>query len=282
MIQLTRQRTAAIPARFRGADRLTHERELLEARRDHIASGNASFTFLKSSMWGPSKDLLDAESNAKCGYCEASARANAHCDVEHIRPKKKYWWLALCYDNYVLACQICNQTHKGDKYPTAAAALVEPAITGTANAALINGLLNTFAPDPLNDDATLTLSAYSAALRAEDPDLINPYHEDPERFFTWEADSVLGEVEIKPAIAAGRDHDRAESTIDILGLNREKLKQLRWESYQLLDALCKLIPLLPVPLPPDADKSVRDALEAKSSFAAMHRHLVRKTHNLPF
>lgn len=148
MIRLTRQRSTAIPARFRGADRISNERALLAARRDHITSGATKFEFLKSSMWSPSKPQLDAEANGKCAYCEALARANAHCDVEHIRPKKTYWWLALCYDNYVLACQICNQTHKGDKYPVAAAALGEPAITGSADTILINSLSNTLAPDP--------------------------------------------------------------------------------------------------------------------------------------
>jgi len=38
-------------------------------------------------MWGPAKPQLDAEAHGKCGYCEALARATAHCDVEHIRPK---------------------------------------------------------------------------------------------------------------------------------------------------------------------------------------------------
>ena len=79
------------------------------------------------------------------------------------------WWLALCYDNYVLACQICNQSHKGERYPVAAL-MAEPAITSTATAAELDALLNTFAPDPLQHPGALDFAAYCAQLQAEDPD----------------------------------------------------------------------------------------------------------------
>ena len=115
MIRLSRIRTTAIPTRFRGTQRITRERELMTALRDHLATPGSEFKFLKNSLWSPSKPRLKAEAHDKCGYCEAFATAVAHCDVEHIRPKSVYWWLALCYDNYVLACQICNQSHPGDQ-----------------------------------------------------------------------------------------------------------------------------------------------------------------------
>ena len=157
MIRLTRVRSAAIPDRFHGASRIKYEQTLLDARRTFLATPGAKFDFLQSSMWSPAKPQLETESNSKCGYCEVVARATAHCDVEHIRPKRRYWWSALCYDNYVLACQICNQTHKGDSYPVAAP-LAEPAITGAATAAEIAALVNTLAPDPLSDDALCALA----------------------------------------------------------------------------------------------------------------------------
>jgi hypothetical protein len=278
-----RLRSAAIPARFRGASRKNHERALLTARRDFLANPGSKFDFLTGSMWGPAKPQLDAETHGKCGYCEALARATAHCDVEHIRPKSVYWWLALCYDNYVLACQICNQTHKGDKYPVVAA-LAEPSITATATPAQIEGLLNTLAPDPLADDATLDFATYSTQLQSEDPDLVNPYHEDPEPLFIWVVDEVLAEVEIQPAAAGGRARDRAISTIAILGLNREVLKRLRFQTWRLINALCLALGAagLPAAVQTQVQQSIQAAIGDAEAFAAMTRHLVRRIHGLPF
>jgi hypothetical protein len=283
VIQLTRLRSAALPGRFHGANRKQHEKSLLEARRTFLATPGSKFDFLTSSMWSPAKPQLEAESNSKCGYCEVVARATAHCDVEHIRPKSKYWWLALCYDNYVLACQICNQTHKGDTYPVAVA-LVEPVLTGTATPADIANLVNTLAPDPIADDAILRLAAYETSWRNEDPDLIHPYHENPETFFNWVADDVLAEVTVEPAAAGGRDHDRAKATIDILGLNRERLRRLRYQTYQTLNALCLTLQqaaLLPPALVAQVQASIQAAVMNASSFTGMSRHLVRGVHQLP-
>lgn len=252
------------------------------ARRNFLANPGSKFDFLTGSMWGSAKPQLEAEAHAKCGYCEALARANAHCDVEHIRPKSVYWWLALCYDNYVLACQVCNQTHKGDAYPVATA-LPGPLVTDAATGAQIDALLNTFAPDPLADDAALDFATYSVQLQGEDPDLINPYHEDPELFFVWVADEVLAEVEVHPAAANGRVRERAVSTIAILGLNREVLKRLRFQTWRLINALClaRGAVALPPPEHTQVEQAIQGALEDRQAFSAMTRHLVRRVHGLP-
>ena len=156
------------------------------------------------------------------------------------------------------------------------------AVFSRRRAAPAGRVSNTFAPDPLTDDAGLTFATFDANLRSEDPDLINPYHEDPEPFFKWDADKVLGEVEITSAVAGGRGHERAESTIDLLGLNREKLKQLRWQTYQLIDTLCLTLGAgLPQAVHQQVERSVQSSLEDKEAFAAMNRHLVRQVHGLP-
>jgi hypothetical protein len=218
-------------------------------------------------------------------YCEAPASVTAHCDVEHIRPKSVYWWLALCYDNYVFACQICNQTHKGDLYPVVAA-LPEPLLTAAATPADIDALLNTLAPDPLADDATLTFATFTAQLSDEDPDLVNPYHENPEPLFVWVADDVLAEVEVQPAAAGGRARARALSTIAILGLNRKDLKESRFKTWRSLNALCLVQDAAPAALPAQVLTQVRQSIQAAigddQQFAAMARHLVRGVHGLPF
>jgi hypothetical protein len=281
MIRLTRQRTTAIPARYRGADRIGHEEALLTARRDQLAAGEGSLGFLKSSMWKPAKARLEAETAGKCGYCEAFARNVAHCDVEHIRPKSIYWWLGLCFDNYVLSCQICNQApNKLDQYPVTRL-LAEPAIRADTPAARIAALANTIAPDPLNDDAQLTFAEFERQLRRENPDLIHPYAEDPEPFFVWNVDSVLREVSIAPRAARGRAKARAASTIQILGLNRPELLRNRHTTYQPVDTLCQGVrAAIPAALRATFEQSLREAMADNHPYAAMNRYVIRVIHGL--
>ncbi len=47
-----------------------------------------------------------------CVYCEN----NEATDIEHIFPKKIYPEKTFSWDNYVLACKICNTTFKSDKF----------------------------------------------------------------------------------------------------------------------------------------------------------------------
>lgn len=280
MIQLSRQRTTDIPARYRGAGRVGNEVALLEARRDFLRAGGRSFGYLESSMWKPAKSRLDIEAAGKCGYCEAEARVVAHCDVEHIRPKSEYWWLGLCFDNYVLSCQICNQTHKGDKYP-AMRPMAHPRVTATSSAAALGRIADTIAPDPLNDDAGLKLADFRRAWMGENPGLINPYEEDPEPFFAWIPRATVREVAVAPRAPRGRAKERAEETIEILGLNRPELLQARWKRFRLVNGLCmNLIAGLPTPDKEDTEDLLREVMAGDSPYAAMSRYVIRVMHGL--
>jgi len=64
----------------------------------------------------------------KCCYCEHTISWKLESDVEHFRPKTRiqgvpqhpgYWWLAYAWDNYFLACKICNTQYKGNQFPLA-------------------------------------------------------------------------------------------------------------------------------------------------------------------
>lgn len=44
--------------------------------------------------------------HGKCAFCEQSIEQS---QVEHYRPKSKYYWLAYSWDNLILACPRCNQ-----------------------------------------------------------------------------------------------------------------------------------------------------------------------------
>jgi uncharacterized protein (TIGR02646 family) len=50
----------------------------------------------------------------KCCYCETPLDANS--EVEHWRPKSRYYWLAYSWDNLFLSCGFCNKK-KGDAFP---------------------------------------------------------------------------------------------------------------------------------------------------------------------
>jgi hypothetical protein len=280
MIRLTRVRTDTIPERFRGVGRIENEKRLIEAWRDHVAARAGSFAYLKSSMWKPAKAQLEAESANKCGFCEAPAAVVTPCDVEHFRPKSLYWWLGLCYDNYLLACDICNRKYKGNQYPVEKR-LKGPPVTATTTAARIVQIVNSFAPDPLDENADYRLSQFEQELRAENPELISPYFEDPEPFFRWEADETLGEVAIAPRKTRGPEKTRAESTIRILGLDRVKLRQARYQFYRPLDDLCLGVK---AEIPPDLraryEMTLRRAMEDKHTFAAMNRYVIRTIHGL--
>lgn len=64
----------------------------------------------------------------KCCYCEARI-PRGYNDVEHYRPKAEadrspgctsthgYWWLAFNWDNLLFACPACNRSNKNSKFP---------------------------------------------------------------------------------------------------------------------------------------------------------------------
>jgi len=91
--------------------------------------------------WSDYKDVFVQAQHGKCFFCEGKVTATHYGDVEHFRPKaaitlpgpgitgkkgKKaipisavgYWWLAYSWENYSLSCQLCNQQHKKNHFPT--------------------------------------------------------------------------------------------------------------------------------------------------------------------
>src|SRR5438445_1507953 len=163
MIRLTHVRTTqAIPTGFRGAKRIQRTQEL-------IATFQAGAFDFQSTVWKPAKQQLKKESAGKCAYCEAPTSVVAHGDVEHFRPKAVYWWLAYCYENYAYACQICNQTFKGDRFPVEGTAMQAGDLTMAAK-------LN---PDPLNEAEGMAYSAFDARCAGALAHLPDVYREDP-------------------------------------------------------------------------------------------------------
>ena len=221
MILLSRSRLKAdIPPSLSGPDLLAKQQELLTMFSQKQTGLIKQLTF-NSSYWSKAKPQLKKETFGKCAYCESPTGVVAHGDVEHFRPKSHYWWLAYCYDNYLFSCQICNQSHKGNKFPTGADRLQ--------------------APDHQGDPALLSIDPKSAPenfavfhqqLELEMPELPNPYYQDPEPFFIWKADEVLREVEIRP----NPDYLGAEkiynACIECFGINRKELCTFRYQIFK--------------------------------------------------
>ncbi|HEY0153094.1 MAG TPA: hypothetical protein VGB92_13910 [Longimicrobium sp.] len=270
MIRLKRVRTkGAIPAAFRGPGRIDQALTLL------VAPG-AGRTF-DSGYWKKAKKQLKAESGGKCAYCEAPTAVVAHGDVEHFRPKSVYWWLAYCYDNYLFSCQICNQSFKKDEFPLEddARRLPAPELPAGAEDAARREFVRLFAPDPLEDTEGMPWSDFEAAIRAEGASLVNPYVEDPEPRFRWEADAALQEVAARArSEAEDRFHKAAET---FYGLNRPELALERWKTYRKLDVFVQAFkaPELDAGTRNEVREMIVEMMGDNAPFAGMCRYFVR-------
>ena len=231
MLALKRVRTEiAINAKYRGADKIKMDKELLLARRS-VLNGTLAKIEFKSSYWTMAKSQLKKESFGKCAYCEANTAVVAHGDVEHYRPKSVYWWLAYTYDNYLFACQICNQTYKSDNFPIGGALFSEPVISATMTDVAIDNLSGKISPDPIDIDVNYTLQQYLNKHKTEKAYLINPYFDDPSVFFAYKADDVTEEVTIIPTKAKYANQVKAAE--DFYGLNRLELKNFRYQTFSI-------------------------------------------------
>jgi hypothetical protein len=270
--KLERLRTvAAIPPAFRGPGRIAKSRELIQAR----AAGTLEFN---SNVWKAAKPQLKLETGGKCAYCESPTDTVAHGDVEHYRPKSKYWWLAYCYDNYLYACQICNQVHKGDEFPVHATAgmWVGPALPVPPTPAGFAALAETLVPDPVDLNAGHALANFLVASAKEKAGLVNPYVTDPDPLFKWVADDVLKVVKVAPAsnlVAAKRAFAGAEASY---GLNREELKRNRWKTHaEFLVMKDSLKALETAGIEPALQQRIRDQIRAMTKIDAPYAGMVR-------
>lgn len=271
MIRLKRARDAAsLHKDFTGAGLEATLTRLLEARLTH---GDAIPWKGALNSWKKMKPFLQRDSHNKCAYCESDLAHVAHGDVEHFRPKKTYWWLAFCTDNYVFACQICNQTHKSDHFPVAGVQLKAPPLRRAlpATAAARRTLFAACGPDP----ATATDKTVRALWHGEDADLPHPYLDDPEPLFAWRVSEVNQEVHlVEPPRAKARARRAVKAAIDHLGLNRETLVRRRYKIYLiLLDALLRQSDN-PSPANPAAAILTRYCAD-NSEYAGMCRYFVQ-------
>lgn len=271
MIALKRVRTAtAIKTKYRGAEKRLKDTELLKARREVLNSIIEKIPF-ESTFWKLSKTQLKKESWGKCAYCEANTEVVAHGDVEHYRPKSIYWWLAYTYDNYLYACQICNQIYKSDNFPITGVLFPAPSVQLNSTDIELSQLAGNISPDPIAILQDYTLQTYLQHHQQESAYLLNPYFDNPATYIAYEADDVLEEVKIIPKNALLQPYIKAME--DYYGINRIELKSVRFSIFRLFRTFKKSLPhITDVPTKKDVMKQIDFMKSDKSLFAGMVRY----------
>lgn len=238
MIALQRDR-GAIPARFLGDKRDSNLASLFAAVLDgSIAQKSVKDSLLSSSKWKPAKSQLSTETHGKCAFCEAPTTATNYGDVEHYRPKSKFLWYAYCYENFLLSCRLCNGA-KSDKFD-ADNVFADPTPPWANGHAPTESEILTFAAsvDP-HPTKQAEFDAYIQLCLDEGIHLPNPYYEDPEQLFAWEADDLLQEVRIAPRDTSARNVSAFTAAETVIDLNRDELLKQRYYLYVLARSIIK-------------------------------------------
>lgn len=276
MTRLERTRSAGtIPAAFHGAGRVARSLELLQGH----AGGTLAF---KPNVWKAAKPQLKQESGGTCAYCESPTDTVAHGDVEHFRPKSIYWWLAYCYDNYVFACQICNQVFKVDAFPVHAAGgrWAGPVLPEPPSPESLARLAETLVPDAVEGTAGPVGTEFLKVAAREKPGLVDPYVVDADPLFKWVADDTLKEVEVRAASTRVGSRRAFAAVTQFCGLNREELKRWRWRTYHELVVLSDALRAFErAGIEPGLQGRIREQIRAMTRpgapYAGMVRYFVR-------
>ena len=191
MIRYDRNRPGIIPPSSL-TDPAERKKKSLELQAEHAAAQAEGRPMkFKKSIYGSAavKNVLRQISHGKCGYCDQRVAGIYYGDVEHFRPKSKYWWLAYTWENLLYACEICNRVYKKTRFP----------IKGRE------------ASGPGSD------------LDGEDPLFINPLDEDPELYIAYDADGEGASIVPKNQ----ESKERVEACRKYYGINRETLLNSR-------------------------------------------------------
>ena len=272
MIPLIRKRKrSVIDDNFVNPKREKFNIELMKHRRKHLRDLSIDQEF-KSYRWKPAKKQLLDETNGKCAYCEAPTSVVAYGDVEHYRPKSKYWWLAYCYENYLPSCQLCNQIYKSAKFPVKNTRMISPVkIRSNSTDDFIDSKAGDLTPDTLDNTAVLDFEEMHLS---EWPYIINPYIEDPAHWVAWKENDVTERVKVVPSSNSETAKKVIKALEDDLGLNRIELQDLRYKQFLLFRAFKRALrdPNLSYGTRQEAESSVERMLDDSAQFAGMMRY----------
>lgn len=272
MIPLERDR-ARIDTAFLDPTRHTNLVELFrEARDGRLKIKEVKDKIFASSRWSRAKDQLRRETHGKCAFCEAPTDAVYYGDVEHIRPKAAYWWLAYCYDNWLYSCRVCNGK-KGDRHDIRGMAIGAPPLSPGMDEQALLALALQASPDPRDAAA---VAALRSAMLGEASCLPDPYLVDPTRLFVWTADATLREVRIAPRPGVAEAADAFDAAERIVNLNRPELLIARWKTYENVELMCGFVAEAPQPLADKIRDAVRLLAQPDAPFSAMTTYFARE------
>jgi len=270
VIFLSRERDPnVIDNKFYGAEPIKRVEELMKRIRTKVKNGE-ELKLKFRSKWKDTKPQLLKETNGKCAYCESHSSVVAFGDVEHYRPKSVYWWLAYVYDNYLASCQVCNQSWKSNKFEYVGTKMPAPVIPANITNAEISVLAVDSIPDPLQ---TAQVRKFEIAHNKEKPLNINPYIDDPARYFAWEALPGTREVRLinKPRTRNARKI--VDACERIYGLNRPRLVRRRYRAYEIYMGSVLVVnePAVPANLKLIHQQLINSYMEAEAEYAGMVR-----------
>ena len=270
MIRLTR--TVRPPSSLAGEKRIEKNLALIELER----VGKKP----QRHVWKPAKEYLKEESHGKCAYCESATSTVAHGDVEHFRPQSVYWWLAYCYDNFSYSCQLCNQTYKNDVFRVARGdrRWRAPEFPPRTDLPALREYARSMTPDPVERAAGgMPFDEFVRNTRKEKPFQVDPYLEDPEELYKWEADYTLKEVRIAARTKRVRAVRAMIAAEEDLGLNREELRRRRWHVYDILQTMMHLAESRPLDdaARANAEETIKAMMSPDRDYAGMVRYFVR-------
>ena len=197
------------------------------------------------------KEALENDFSQKCAYCESKYDVNSPVDVEHFRPKARietpqgqkivpgYYWLAANWDNLLPSCIHCNRRMrrkiigeavkqlcgKGDLFP----------IVNEKDRARKEG-------DEKNEKYVL----------------LNPCKDDPLNYLEFDFEGGV----IPKKDLSRLNNDRAQQTIEILGLQRESLAFKRRDAWEVIRLRLDVIELKEFRLSLDPkNKTLQDSLD---------------------
>jgi len=139
----------------------------------------------------------------KCAYCESKTKGIV---IEHYRPKSKYWWLSLSWDNLLFICSHCNSS-KGDKFE-----------------------VETEIKNPIEDYIVNQHTSTERYNQIEKPKCLHP-----------EIDNIAGIFYFEKTGEIFSDDARGKTTIKLCNLNHQTIKVNRKKVYDDLEKQIKSI-----------------------------------------
>lgn len=186
---------------------------------------------------------LESLFHGKCAYCETSYAATMPVDIEHYRPKGAvaeddahggYWWIAMDWGNLLPSCIDCNR--KREQKVHHVSANLEELAAAACPVSQQSGKKDSFPIAPTGVRAVFEARDFAG----EHALLLNPCHDDPSRFLSYSFDPACPAGLIVPTATPG-DAERGAVTIQVYGLNRQKLVEDRTRLLRRLEFLGDLV-----------------------------------------